>query len=101
MWGADTWVHFNDVIIDNNFNQAIPQVGYKEFEKAVENAQVLAFDVWDKHCKMVLSNGSVLEIKSDPNTRPRYAGGDKGLRAFAESDSLWDAWVFTERQLLV
>ena len=100
LWGADTWLHLDDKIIDNAFNKSIPAWGYEAFEKAVEGKFIRTFDIQDKSCSMMLDT-HVLELKEDPHTRPRYPGGDKGLHELAPQDSLWDAWVITETQLLV
>ena len=91
LWGSENWVHFNDAILAKS--------DFQEFKKSVENNRILEFDVQDKQWKMVLSNGGILEVKPDPHTRP--LDGFKNLRKLAVNDSLWDAWVFTERQLFV
>lgn len=90
IWGADNWLHWNDQVIDNNFDDNFTPLGYKEWEKQIIGKTLLSFDLQDTTCKLQFDD-NVLEFKDDPSTRSVYSGNKK-QRIWDAKDSLKDAW---------
>lgn len=89
IWGADDWIHVNDVIMG--------EMSDNELSRVLMGKVVKEITVDQHSCRFVLGSNpdTVLEIKGDPSTRQRYLGS-REARVFHPDDSLWDAWVVSD-----